>query len=358
MKKSFKFLGYALGIILSLGLIAFLVYQSKDSFVKIWRGVQTEYLFLSVLSSALIYVAMGLSLYEVLRIMGRKIGKGAAIGIALVSTTVNYVVSSLGVSGFALRAHLLNRRRVPFGTCVTASIVITVLLYFVLAIIILQGSVLMLFNSSATTLQILKNFTLIVVMCGVCAAITAFLFNNEWRSKWVRKIFRLMNKVLYRVFRALIPKGKYDDFVDQLDEGIDLIHKKKNKLTGTIIYVCMDWLFTILVLFFAFRAVGVHISAGVLVAGFAVGMVTTLIPILPGGLGAMELAMTAVFSQMGVDWDAALMATLIYRVVYYVLPGIVSIFIYWGLQLSASPQNCGPRQKSKSKGALAHEGKN
>ena len=339
MKKPVKYLLYALGILFSLGIIGLLIYQAKDSFVKIWREVSTEYLALSVLSSAFIYVAMGMSLYEVLRIMGRKIGRGAAVGIALVSTTVNYVVSSLGVSGFALRAHLLNRRRVPFGMCVTASIVITVLLYFVLAIIILQGSILMCINSSATTMQLLKNFILIVVMCVVCAVVTAFLFNNEWRSKWVRRIFRLINKVLFHVFRALIPKGKYDDFVDQLDEGIDLIHKKKNKLTWTIIYVCADWLFTILVLYFAFRAVGVHITAGVLVAGFAVGMVTTLIPLLPGGLGAMELAMTAVYAQMGINWDAALMATLIYRVVYYILPGIVSIFIYWGLQLSEAPRS-------------------
>ena len=98
-----------------------------------------------------------------------------------------------------------------------------------------------------------------------------------------------------------------------------------------------------MVLYFAFRAVGVHISTGVLVAGFAVGMVTTLIPILPGGLGAMELAMTAVYSQMGIDWDAALMATLIYRVVYYLIPGIVSIFIYWGLQLSSPVRTRQPK---------------
>ena len=337
MKKPLKYLFYILGMLLSVGVIAFMIYHAKDSFVKIWQSVQTKYLFLSVLSSALIYVSMGMSLYEVLRIMGRHIGKSAAIGIALVSTTVNYAVSSFGASGFALRAHLLNRRKVPFGTCVTASIVITVLLYFVLAVIILQGSVLMLFHSSTTTAQLLKNFGLILVMCAVCAAVTAFLFNNEWRYRFVRRTFRLINKVLFHVFRALIPKGRYDDFADQLDEGITLIHKKKKKMTWTIIYICADWLFTILVLFFAFRAVGVHIAAGVLVAGFAVGMVTTLIPILPGGLGAMELAMTAVYAQMGIDWDAALMATLIYRVVYYILPGIVSIFIYWGLQLSATP---------------------
>lgn len=337
MKKQVKCLFYILGILFSLGLIALLVYQAKDSFVKIWQNVQTKYLFLSVGSSVLIYVSMGMSLYEVLRIMGRRIGKSAAIGIALVSTTVNYAVSSLGASGFALRAHLLNRRRIPFGTCVTASIVITVLLYFVLAIIILQGSILMFFHSSATPAQLLRNFISIVVMCAVCCAVTAFLFNNEWRSKSIRKTFRLINKVLFHVFGALIPKKRYDDFMDQLDEGIELIHKKKKKMTWTIVYVCADWLFTILVLFFAFRAVGVHIDPGVLVAGFAVGMMATLIPILPGGLGAMELAMTAVYAQMGIDWDAALMATLIYRVVYYILPGIVSIFIYWGLQLSATP---------------------
>ncbi len=345
MKKPLKYALYAVGMLLSVGILSVMIYQAKDSFVKIWQGVQTRYLLLSLLSSALIYIAMGMSLYEMLRIMGKRISKSAAVGIALVSTTVNYLISSLGASGFALRAHLLNRRKIPFGMCVTASIVITVLLYFVLAIIILQGSVLMLFNSSATTVQLAENFALIVGMCIVCAGITVFLFNDQWRSKWLRKGFRLLNRILYRVFRALIPKGRYDDFMDQLDEGIELIHQKKRKLTSTVLYVCADWFFTILVLYFAFCAVGVDISAGVLVAGFAIGMATTLIPILPSGLGAMELAMTAVFSQMGIDWDAALMATLIYRVVYYVIPGIVSIFIYWGLQLSSPSAE--PKRKRK-----------
>ena len=71
-----------------------------------------------------------------------------------------------------------------------------------------------------------------------------------------------------------------------------------------------------------------------MLAGFAIGMVTTLIPFLPGGLGAMEIAMTTVFSQMGIDWDSSLMAALIYRFVYYIIPGIISVFVYWGLKMS------------------------
>ena len=202
MKKPLRYFLYTLAILLSVGILGVMIYQAQDSFVKIWKEVQTKFLFLSLLSSVLIYVAMGMSLYEVLRIMGRRINKGAAIGIALVSTTVNYLISSLGASGFALRAHLLSRRRVPFGMCVTASIVITVLLYFVLAVIILQGSILMLFNSSATTMQLVQNFSLILVMCAVCVIITAFLFNNEWRSKGLRNIFRLLKGIRLKHRRA------------------------------------------------------------------------------------------------------------------------------------------------------------
>ena len=101
MKKPLKYTLYAVGMLLSVGILAVMIYQAKDSFVKIWQGVQTKYLFLSVFSSALIYVAMGMSLYEMLRIMGKHISKSAAVGIALVSTTVNYLISSLGASGFA-----------------------------------------------------------------------------------------------------------------------------------------------------------------------------------------------------------------------------------------------------------------
>ena len=64
MKKPLKYLLYTLGILLSVGLIAVMIYQAKDSFVKIWQGVKTKYLFLSLLSSVLIYVAMGMSLYH------------------------------------------------------------------------------------------------------------------------------------------------------------------------------------------------------------------------------------------------------------------------------------------------------
>jgi uncharacterized protein (TIRG00374 family) len=322
---------------MSVSIVGWLIYDSKDNFIKIWREVSTIYLLLALLSSAVIYVFMGLSLWETLKLLGKRIHLGAAVSIAFVSTTVNYLISSLGVSGFALRAHLLGKRNVPLGTSVMASIVISVLLYAVLIVIILLGTLLLFLTrgATATAEQMGRNFAVMVAIALIGAFITAFFFNNEFRFKSLRNGFRLLNKAVYKIFGKLIPRTNFSAFEKQFDNGIRTIHDNKSKLTGAIACVCGDWVFTILILYLAFLAVGVVIPIDVLIAGFALGMLTTLIPILPGGLGAMELAMASVFSQMGdVPWETALSAALIYRVVYYIIPGIISVIVYWGLKLS------------------------
>jgi len=329
-----KTLIVTLSCLVSVSIVAWFVYDAKDNFIKIWDQVNTGYLLLACLSSAVIYVFMGLSLWETLKLLGQKVHLGAAISIAFVSTTVNYLISTMGASGFALRAHLLGKRKVPLGVSVMSSIILTVLLYFVLMVIIFQGCILLVLSHNADAEQMFRNFFFLIIIAVFGAIVTAFLFNSKFRYKGLRKSFLIINKIIYRLFRALIPKNNFSAFANQLDNGINTIHKHKAKLTRAIAYICGDWIFTILILYLAFMAVGVKISIGVLLAGFAMGMATTLIPVLPGGLGAMEIVMASVFSQMGIDWNVALMASLIYRFVYYIIPGIISVFVYWGLKLS------------------------
>jgi conserved hypothetical protein len=320
--------------LISVSIVVWLVWSAKDNFFKIWHDANSWYLFWACLASASIYVFMGLSLWETLKLLGKKINLGAAISIAFVSTTVNYLISSFGASGFALRAHLLGKRKVPLGISVMASIIISVLLYVILIVIILQGTLLLILNHNASPEQMIRNFMVVVAIAAVGALVTAFLFNNGFRYKAMRKMFLWINKIIYKLFGTLIPKNNFSAFATQFDNGLETIHKNKAKLTVATLYICGDWVFTILILYLAFLAIGIKIQIGVLLAGFAIGMVTTLIPFLPGGLGAMEIAMTTVFSQMGIDWDSALMAALIYRVVYYIIPGIISVFVYWGLKMS------------------------
>ena len=141
-----KHIWVILSCLISVSALVWFVYNGGDNFLKIWKEANNFYLFLALLASASIYVFMGLSLWETLKLLGRKINVSACMGIAFVSTTVNYLVSTMGVSGFALRAHLLGKRGIPLGISVMASIVISVLLYAVLFVIILLGSALLLIS--------------------------------------------------------------------------------------------------------------------------------------------------------------------------------------------------------------------
>ncbi|NLO90733.1 MAG: flippase-like domain-containing protein [Elusimicrobia bacterium] len=305
-------------------------------FQKTVSSITLGHLALVLLSSAGAYMCMGIALHELLKALDYRLGYFETMGIAFVSTTVNYVVSSLGAGGFALRAHLLQKRNVPFCTVLVSSALLMMLIYFVLALLVLQGFLVLLATSGSGSAHFAEGMVGVILLLAVCFTFAVVFFRHDLRSIWMRKGFRVLNRVFYFFSIKQIPDEDYVKFAEQVEEGITLIHAKKHKLTTVLLAVCGDWICTIGVLYLAFYGMGVHLGVGELVVGFAFGMVATLIPILPGGVGALEVAMTAAYAGFGVPWATALTAVLIFRVAYYILPGLLSVLIYWGLHLGAS----------------------
>ena len=72
------------------------------------------------------------------------------------------------------------------------------------------------------------------------------------------------------------------------------------------------------------------------VAGFGVGALLSLVSLVPGGLGVMEGSMTGVFVSMGVPYEPAVIAVLIFRAAYYVIPLLIAVFFFHGLMREAT----------------------
>jgi uncharacterized protein (TIRG00374 family) len=274
-------------------------------------------------------------LRQVLALLGHSLPFPVVMGIALVSTTVNYFVSTAGVSGFALKAHLLHKRKVPYGTTVMASVVSSAILYFVLALILGQGLVYLIMHLRGARIAIMEGVFGLSLLLATSIALMVFALDHKLRGRVTRSVFHRLNRVVFSFSRKEIPREEFAEFEQQLAAGLGTIHHLKGRLTKAIAFTGLDWVMAMLTLHFCLRAVGVqHMPVGHLIAGFTVGQATTLIPALPGGLGAMEGSIAATYSGLGVDWDAALMAVLLYRVAYYFIPGILSVFVLWGLKMS------------------------
>lgn len=329
-----KIRAIAFGAVASAAILGWLIYGSLGPMLRIAADIHRGYALLAVLCAFASYGFIGLALWEVLRLLGFKRPYPEICGIAFVSTSANYFVSSMGVSGFALKAHLLRKRNVPFGATVTASVTTTALMYAVLGAIILQGLLYYLVRLHGGKIQVLEGALGLALLGLTSVPILLLFFHRETRGKLVRRVFHWMNKASFTLAQQEIPHEDFAAFERQFDQGLDTIRAKRGGMTITLGYTCLDWAFTIAVLYFGFRAVGAHLTVGHLSAGFAVGMACTLIPILPGGLGAMEASMAAVFTRMGIAWETALVAVLLYRIAYYIFPGILSVFLLWGLKMS------------------------
>ncbi len=114
---------------------------------------------------------------------------------------------------------------------------------------------------------------------------------------------------------------------DTLGSGVrtagDLVRQRRPGLLGAVAY----WGFDIAVLGVCFHAFGTVVPLAVLVVGYFLGTLGSLLP-LPGGVGGVEGGMIAAFVAFGVPTGSAVIAVLAYRAISFWLPTLPGIVGY------------------------------
>jgi uncharacterized membrane protein YbhN (UPF0104 family) len=107
----------------------------------------------------------------------------------------------------------------------------------------------------------------------------------------------------------------------------DLVRQRRLGLLGAVAY----WGFDIAVLGVCFHAFGSVVPVAVLVMGYFLGTLGSLLP-LPGGIGGVEGGMIGAFVAFGVPASSALIAVLAYRAISFWLPTLPGIAGYLALR--------------------------
>lgn len=102
-----------------------------------------------------------------------------------------------------------------------------------------------------------------------------------------------------------------------------LVRQRHGGLLGAAGY----WAFDIAVLGVSFRAFGAVVPVAVLIMGYFLGTLGSLLP-LPGGIGGVEGGMIGAFVAFGVPADRAVIAVLAYRAISFWLPTLPGVAGY------------------------------
>jgi uncharacterized protein (TIRG00374 family) len=142
-------------------------------------------------------------------------------------------------------------------------------------------------------------------------------------------------------FIGLVKKGfdhsaymtAVDDSINSFHGGLQNIHQDRSGLAKATLFSYLGWVFDILAIYMIFLSIGennIHIST--LIISYTISMISGWLPLfLPGGLGIVDGTMALLFYYGGVQWEIAVLATLLYRLVSYWFNTILGAIYFWAL---------------------------
>jgi uncharacterized protein (TIRG00374 family) len=313
-------------------LVALVVLADGRELLHIASSIPAYGFALPLLFSFLSYAAMARSYQGIADLAGPALPFPVWLRITFVSNTVNYVVTSAGLSGFAVRMYLLSQYGVQSGRAVLISLVQTFLTNVTLLIFILAGFVSLLMRQQLTGTPLVVAAAFLALFTAVLLYGIVLLLHRRLR----RLTLFWMGNVAHRVLRRFAPSRtpklvRFWRFQHRLDTGIQFLLSRPVGMLAPTAWITFDWILTSGVLWAAFRAVSHPLSPGLVMVGFGVGLFFSLVSFVPGGLGIMEGSMAAVFVGLGVPFEKAIVAILIFRLSYHLIPLVVSVFLFHGV---------------------------
>jgi uncharacterized protein (TIRG00374 family) len=292
--------------------------------------------------SMLSYAAMARSYQGIADIAGRHLPFGDWLRITFVSNTANYLVTSAGLSGFAVRMLLLSQHGVSSGRAVLISLVQTFLTNFTLLIFILFGIVTLVIRQHIGGLFLWLATAIVIAFALLLVVALVLALRPALRRRTLLRLTVWLHALGRRTAPRFTPRrGRMGKFQRQLNQGVDFLLKRKERMIAPTLWILFDWVLTVGVLWAAFWAVQHPLPLSIVIMGFGVGLFFSLVSFVPAGIGIMEGSMTAVFVSLKVPMEPSVLAVLIFRLTYQVVPLVVSLFLFHGLVRHALRQVAG-----------------
>ncbi len=305
------------------------LFSDLPKLLDIFHHIHVEALLFSLLCTGIAYLAFTLSFNGLFEMTPYRVPFNKFFAIMFISYTINFIVSTGGWSGVLIRAFLLKHEKIPYSVTIPLSFAQNMVFNMVLSIVCFGG--LFYLHNHPEFIGGGKQVFILLFMVSLLAVVGIMIlifFNDRFRHLFLRLVLKTGNWFNHKILRKKADNERLVEIRNKLEETVKFLHKGWIQLFVVFFWVSMDWLFTALTLYFCFKAVGVNLPLGLLLVGFTVMFLTSTFNPVPAGLGISEVALAGTFGLLGVGFEKTLIAALLFRFVFYLLPLAVSTALY------------------------------
>lgn len=288
---------------------------------------------LPIIATLVSYVLMALSYDGIAAAAGNPLGLIPMMRITYVSNTVNYLVATGGISGFAVRMYFFRRGGIPMGRAVTISFVQGLLTNLALLVFLVMGFYFLVRHQAlgpaalAAAGGLLGIFILIMGLCVV------LLVNPKARRSVLLWTGDTADRLTDRFLPAHRSPHRFHIWrvLHNVDDGFRFMVANWKSMLVPTVWILLDWVATLAVLWGCFWCVDLYVAPALITVGFSVAILTSMVSLAPGGLGIMESLTTALFATLGTPLAPTVIALILFRISYYALPFVISLVFFRGM---------------------------
>ncbi len=270
------------------------------------------------------YLCLSFSFASINQIFHIRMDWRSLLYVGFVSSAMIAAVG--GLAGHAVRLLLMNRRGLATGDALAPSLFHAYLESLVFFGLIPIGLGYLLFTHPLSPAAALWLSVGTIVLGLAFAATAVVFFYRPVRSFAIW----LVRSVWRRVTRRDIGSS-LEDFEATLTGGLAVLRDRPLALGFPAALVLLDRISRVALVWVCFQALGSDAGLGVIATGFAVGVVAGVMSMVPGGLGVQEGSMAGTYHLLGVPLEEAVLASALFRAVYYMAPFAASLGFYRGM---------------------------
>ncbi len=270
----------------------------------------------------------------VLRVLDIRLRLLEVFSVTLGSLAVSHFLSAGGVGGWVLTYNALRKRDVPHGLIFVAIAAQQFFNYIVLWSVFAIALVYLVLERGESLWQYAIGVVLILLLLWL-TGYGVYLYNH--RTLMRRRSGQAAHIINRAARRELVHEKHVDAWLDNLFSGMRRMTSHRGAFRRTLLYACAYWFFDVLALAATFLAFGADVPWTALGIAYVVAYsVGTLAPT-PGGLGAVEALMIALFVSFGVPSATAVAVVLVYRVINFWLPIPPGLVMYATIRRANTP---------------------
>ncbi|MBQ2665728.1 UPF0104 family protein [Methanobrevibacter sp.] len=320
-KKTVFFLGVSILI-----LLVILYFVGIEQVISALEMAKIEYIGVAIAFQIITYYLFALRWKILNDMVNIDVSVKKLIPMVLVGLAVNNITPSGRGGGEPVRAYILSREEgypmeETFAT-VVADRALDTFPFVLLAVLTMIGM----------ALSFQFDLWLLILMVFVVVLIVAVLFiiiymsiNPEFGKRFDGWVIRLVRRFYKKNSEEL--EEKIHGVIKGFQDTMKMVISNKNVLYYALPLSFIIWIFEILRVYFVFLAFGAMVNPIVIGEVFILASLAGMIPLLPGGLGAVDGIMIIFYSAAGITASISAAATVIERLISFWLAIILGLMI-------------------------------